>query len=603
MRGTRRVLTIGLCALVLVPLVGIEVLTTTAAGAGITFYTDGVSSPYGITKGPDNALWFTDQGTNAIGRITTAGDVTEYTDPNSTISSPYDITKGPDNALWFTNWGNGSIGRIDPTSHVITNYPDSTVSEPYGITAGSDGALWFTNVGNNSIGRIDPTSHVITNYTDSINNTIASPYEIAAGSDGALWFANYSGDSIGRITTAGAVTAYTVPDSAYPYAITAGPDGALWFTNFYDNSIGRVTTDGAFTKYPVPYDNYYGYGGYDITSGPDGALWFTTYYGGSGYDTVGRISTTGAVTVYDTPNNYNYALGIAAGPDGALWFSDYNAIGRITTDTPGSCGAACTDVVAKQGAQVESSSGPPTDARPTKQTLTLPVQAGAGAVRVRFQSLNPGPSTSTPDKQLCPITGTSKCSGQISVIAGSFKKYVSRANPIRVRVLSKWKNGIPPGRLMMIKDNGEPPIHLAACVRSNGLYNTPCALPETVTGTAAQHNQITTDTVLFVGNDPHLGRRQSNLPDAPVAVKATAGRRQATVRWTKPTVTSGALTGYVITPHRGRTTLTPVSVGPAATSAIIKKLVTGTAYTFTVAAKNAHGLSYQSLPSKAVTPT
>ena len=72
--------------------------------------------------------------------------------------------------LWFTNKGNNSIGRIT-TAGVVTNYTDPSINEPEGITAGPDGALWFTNNGNNSIGRIT-TAGVVTNYTDP---SISSP--------------------------------------------------------------------------------------------------------------------------------------------------------------------------------------------------------------------------------------------------------------------------------------------------------------------------------------------------------------------------------------------------------------------------------------------
>ena len=60
--------------------------------------------------GPDGALWFTnyDPQSNSIGRITTTGTVTNYTDPG--IRNPVGIVAGPDGALWFTN--DNSIGRI-----------------------------------------------------------------------------------------------------------------------------------------------------------------------------------------------------------------------------------------------------------------------------------------------------------------------------------------------------------------------------------------------------------------------------------------------------------------------------------------------------------
>jgi hypothetical protein len=59
------------------------------------------SNPVGITAGPDGALWFTEQGTNKIGRITTAGMITEFSTLTAN-SGPFGITAGPDGALWFT---------------------------------------------------------------------------------------------------------------------------------------------------------------------------------------------------------------------------------------------------------------------------------------------------------------------------------------------------------------------------------------------------------------------------------------------------------------------------------------------------------------------
>ena len=55
------------------------------------------SFPGPITAGPDGALWFPEGGANPrIGRITTAGAVTEFPITNS----PGGITAGPDGALW-----------------------------------------------------------------------------------------------------------------------------------------------------------------------------------------------------------------------------------------------------------------------------------------------------------------------------------------------------------------------------------------------------------------------------------------------------------------------------------------------------------------------
>ncbi len=66
-----------------------------------------------ITTGPDGALWFTEQMSSKIGRITTSGSITSYPVP-SAGSQPWGITTGPDGALWFTESNGGNIGRGQP---------------------------------------------------------------------------------------------------------------------------------------------------------------------------------------------------------------------------------------------------------------------------------------------------------------------------------------------------------------------------------------------------------------------------------------------------------------------------------------------------------
>lgn len=157
-----------------------------------------IDTPTSITAGPDGALWFTNSD-NSIGRITTGGVVTNYTDPS--ILDPLDISAGPDGAMWFTNRNGSSIGRISTTTHAITSYPVSADAE--GIAAGPDGALWFTS--DEAPGSIDSiaTSGKATNYPSM---KISGPTSIASGSDGNLWFTSGGNNSIGRITTAHSVT-------------------------------------------------------------------------------------------------------------------------------------------------------------------------------------------------------------------------------------------------------------------------------------------------------------------------------------------------------------------------------------------------------------
>ena len=92
-------------------------------GAGaqviVEFPTTG-SGPADIAVGPDGALWFTESLGDRIGRITTAGAITEY----GAFTSARDlqgITAGPDGALWFTEYLASRIGQIT-TAGVITEF-------------------------------------------------------------------------------------------------------------------------------------------------------------------------------------------------------------------------------------------------------------------------------------------------------------------------------------------------------------------------------------------------------------------------------------------------------------------------------------------------
>jgi len=293
-----------------------------AASAQVTFTEyptpTGESGAYGIAAGPDGALWFAEFEIGKIGRITTAGAITEYTTPAGRNSAPNMIAKGPDGALWFTEWGANQIGRVT-TGGAFAEYPIPTAGAgPFGIAAGPDGALWFTEYYGNKIGRIPTSGSPVTEYPIPTAN--AQPQVIAAGPDGALWFTETNSNKIGRITTGGSITEYTVPTaSAYPFGIVAGPDGALWFTEFGSGKAGRITTTGQFTEYALPGSPA------GIAVGPDQALWIASP------GALGRTTAAGAISQYPTPGGED-AIFAVAGPDNAIWYTGgvygANTVGR-----------------------------------------------------------------------------------------------------------------------------------------------------------------------------------------------------------------------------------------------------------------------------------
>ena len=326
-------------------------LNSSPSSVAVSEFPSGASSsPYSITTGPDNALWFTDATDNAIGRIDPSShQISEYTLPTQQFAGLRGITVGPDGAIRFTEYNSERIGWIDPFSHQITEYviPTFTAQNgggliathgPTAITSGSDGALWFTEYLGHSIGRIDPFSHQITQYY--IGPGFNTPTGITSGADGAPWFTNPLGVRVGRIDPSSKViTQYpaTVAD-----AITSGPDGAIWFTTH--GGVGEIDPISLATNYystPVQFDD--GSSSTGIAIGSDGAVWFTEWGSASDGFSSGsfilRIDPNSyQMNVFSIPSSFNEAYGITSGPDGALWFTEQGLpdsnIGRLSFDAP-----------------------------------------------------------------------------------------------------------------------------------------------------------------------------------------------------------------------------------------------------------------------------
>ncbi len=153
------------------------------------------SFPGVIIAGPDGALWFTETVYNpSVRRMTTTGVITASYPAAVSSSLGLDVAGtmvvGPDGALWFTDFFSNRIGRLT-TAGAITEYPlSSSLAGPLGIAAGPDGALWFAEGGSpydetHQIGRIT-TSGVITEY--AIPTKYAAVHGMTAGPDSALWF-------------------------------------------------------------------------------------------------------------------------------------------------------------------------------------------------------------------------------------------------------------------------------------------------------------------------------------------------------------------------------------------------------------------------------
>jgi streptogramin lyase len=106
--------------------------------------------PQNITQGPtgDHNLWFT--GGGGIGKIDpTSGQITVFRLPGEAV----DLTASQ-GFLWYTNEATNAIGRMSVTG-TFTEFPIPTAkSNPQGMTVGPHGIIWFAEFDGNKIGKM-----------------------------------------------------------------------------------------------------------------------------------------------------------------------------------------------------------------------------------------------------------------------------------------------------------------------------------------------------------------------------------------------------------------------------------------------------------------
>ena len=160
-----------------------------------------------IAEGPDGAFWFTVSTSTggAIGRVTTSGQFSFDTIPDGNggayLSRPIGIASGPTGSgvLWFTDPGNHAVGEVT-TAGAITEFTAGLTSSdaPNSIAADSSGNFWFTdpNPSADSVGQITAQGVIALFPTPTASSR---PAGIALGPDKNLWFAESAADQIGQV--------------------------------------------------------------------------------------------------------------------------------------------------------------------------------------------------------------------------------------------------------------------------------------------------------------------------------------------------------------------------------------------------------------------
>lgn len=224
--------------------------------------TAGVAVASDMATGPDNAVWFSMSGTNAVGRIDVATkeiEIIPIGDPlSTTVALTQIIQRGPATTMVISMGAANKIATIDVFTREVTEYVVPTpAAVPQGVTTDRQGNIWFTETAAHKFGRLNVGTGEITEYDIlelrnqlplSLGNPLPFPGPIREGSDGKIYFAEggfEGGNKIGQFDpSTNKFKEFVVPTPLAGICdINNSQDGQIWFGEFTGNKIGKLKID------------------------------------------------------------------------------------------------------------------------------------------------------------------------------------------------------------------------------------------------------------------------------------------------------------------------------------------------------------------------
>jgi virginiamycin B lyase len=241
------------------------IVTITPDGRTVTFPLGSGATPAGIVASTDGGYWYTDPGRNVVGRITTAGAISEWKTP---ARPGEDIAFAPDDGVWFLEPDVDRVARVSSAGR-ITQFP---------LPAGR-GAVGL------------------------------------AAQGGALWFGESAVAKLGRVSTTGSITEVDLPDpSERVTAVAVGPGSSVWYLASLpggEGRLGRFAGTGELVE-----QSLVGQPARGLTLGPDGRVW-------TGGTTATSLTAATATRLQDEALPRPLAAdSLATGSDNTLWVVD-----------------------------------------------------------------------------------------------------------------------------------------------------------------------------------------------------------------------------------------------------------------------------------------
>ena len=196
-----------------------------------------MDNPFGVTRGPDGAIWFCEYTGQRIRKVTPDGKIhlvagngkVGYSGDGgpateATFNLPHELRFGPKRGnLFIVDMMNHAVRKIDTTTGIITTVvgtgkpgysgdggpaSQAQLKNPHSIQFDANGDLFICDIGNSVIRKVDMKSHVITTIAGTgkpgdspdgapVKGTpIKGPRSIDFDAAGNLWVCTREGNQV-----------------------------------------------------------------------------------------------------------------------------------------------------------------------------------------------------------------------------------------------------------------------------------------------------------------------------------------------------------------------------------------------------------------------
>jgi streptogramin lyase len=234
-----------LAAVTIMPAIAIEVRTV--AGTGKKEYSGdggsardaGAGEPYGLTIGPDGALYFCDIAFHVIRKVDQNGLISTVAGSGkkgyagdggpareALLNEPYEIKFDAEGSMYFVEMQNNLIRKVDKTTGLISTIAgtgkagfsgdggparQATFNKPHSIALDGQGSLFVCDIGNHRVRRIDLKSGIVTTFTGTgmkaipadgssfLNAAVSGPRAVDFAANGDIILALREGNAVYRL--------------------------------------------------------------------------------------------------------------------------------------------------------------------------------------------------------------------------------------------------------------------------------------------------------------------------------------------------------------------------------------------------------------------